>query len=180
MTQAWTALVLNADHMPMTRFPLSVWTFERTMRNVLKDRVVVLAEHDVELHSQSLTYRPPSVVALRSYVKRPEKVAFTRMNVFLRDGFRCQYCAGEFESKDLTFDHVVPRRDGGRTGFGNIVAACVPCNTRKGSRRDMTPLRPPRTPTIHEMSRLRKLRTENFHESWIDYLYWSVELERDA
>jgi 5-methylcytosine-specific restriction endonuclease McrA len=78
----------------------------------------------------------PSVIALRQYVKPSEFPAFTRFNVFLRDRFSCQYCGSP---NNLTFDHVNPRRLGGRTSWENIVAACSPCNLRKGGR---TPSRP--------------------------------------
>ncbi len=141
--------------------------------------MTVLETYDVELRSPSITYSPPSVVALVSYVKRPLKVPFTRLNVFLRDDFRCQYCGETFEAKDLTFDHVVPRMAGGRNGFGNVVAACVPCNSAKGHRRDIRPMRPPREPDPGEMLKLRQGRTGMFHESWMDYLYWSGALEKD-
>lgn len=40
--------------------------------------------------------------------------AFTRRNVFLRDGYRCQYCGGLFRTSDLSLDHVNPRCFGGR------------------------------------------------------------------
>ena len=55
--------------------------------------------------------------------KPPRYPAFTRFNVFLRDGFSCQYCGSP---QDLTFDHVIPRRAGGRTTWENVVAACGP------------------------------------------------------
>lgn len=179
MTSSLNALVLNADHRPVTRYPLSTWSMERTMSNVMRDKVIILEHYDVVLRSQRFEYRPPSVVALRSYVRRPERVPFTRLAVFLRDDFRCQYCGEKFESKDLTFDHVIPRCRGGRGGFENIVSACVCCNSRKGDRTDMRPIRPPREPRPDEMLKLRQLGSEKFHSSWMDYLYWSGALERD-
>ncbi len=36
MTSNWNALVLNADYRPVSCYPLSTWSFERTMRNVLR------------------------------------------------------------------------------------------------------------------------------------------------
>lgn len=179
MTSAYPALVLNADFSPVSTFPLSVWDFARTMRNVLKDRVTVLEEYDAELRSPSLVYRPPSVVALKRYIRRPDRVPFTRMNVFLRDDFTCQYCGTRKHTKDLTFDHVIPRSQGGGTNWENIVSACVACNTRKGDRRDMKPLTPPRRPGGYEMMRRRAVPRDSLHRSWIDYLYWSGVLESD-
>ncbi|MCW3782916.1 HNH endonuclease [Defluviimonas salinarum] len=179
MTLAYPALVLNADFAPISTFPLSTWDFGRTFRNVLKDRVIVLEEYDHEIRAPRLTYRPPSVVALKDYVKRPDRVPFTRMNLFLRDGFRCQYCGEEHAPKDLTFDHVIPRSKGGGTNWENIVAACVPCNTRKGHRQDMRPIAPPKRPSAHALMRRRGGDLGHLHKSWTDYLYWSGALQSD-
>ena len=72
----------------------------------------------------------PSVVSLNSFVKPTTHPAFTRFNVFLRDRFVCQYCHAH---EDLTFDHIIPRTKGGQTTWENVVAACSPCNLRKGN-----------------------------------------------
>lgn len=179
MTTNLAALVLNADYQPLTRFPLTFWDVERTMKNVMRGRVTVVAEYDAVLRSQRDSWRPPSVVALLDYVKRPAHVPFTRENIFMRDEFRCQYCGNHFSSRDLTFDHVVPRAAGGGTNWENIASSCGPCNSAKGHRRDMKPLKPPREPSTTEMISKRRLRPENFHATQLDVLYWSGILERD-
>jgi 5-methylcytosine-specific restriction endonuclease McrA len=46
--------------------------------------------------------------------------------------YRCQYCGRQ--GGTLTLDHVMPRRLGGRDTWENLVAACRPCNQRKGGR----------------------------------------------
>jgi len=176
-TPNYPALVLNADFTPVSVFPLSTWGFERTLRNTMKERVTALDHYDVTLRSQNWEYRPPSVVALKEYVKLPKRVAFSRLNIFLRDDFRCQYCGGRFEPNELTFDHVIPRARGGETTFENIVAACVPCNTRKGSSMDMKPMRTPKVPNGRELTRSHPPR-QKLHESWLDWLYWSGVLEQ--
>jgi 5-methylcytosine-specific restriction endonuclease McrA len=118
------------------------------------------------------------VIALRDYVRPATRVAFTRFNVFLRDRFRCQYCGEQYLRGELTFDHVVPRADGGPTSWTNIVAACSPCNTRK-DRRHLKPRRTPFEPTRHElMAAQRHFPPRFLHETWQDYLYWDAELER--
>ena len=174
----YPALVLNADFSPVRIHPLSTWGFERVLRAVLRDRVVVLEVHEAELRSARTTYRPPAVIALRRYVRPQQTVQFNRMNIFLRDGFRCQYCGDGFTSRDLTFDHVIPRSRGGGTNFGNIVSACTPCNSRKGSE-PMRPIRPPRTPTPHELARSMPPDRSELQSSWLDYLYWSGVLDQD-
>lgn len=45
-------------------------------------------------------------------------------------GGRCAYC----QAPATTWDHIVPVADGGRTQPGNILPACVSCNSRKGAR----------------------------------------------
>lgn len=172
------ALVLNADMRPVTSFPLSTWGVERSAKNEFLGRVNVLERHDVELRSAHRTYRPPSVVQLISYVRQPQAVPFTRLNLFLRDDFTCQYCGERFESADLTFDHVIPRSQGGPSNFENIVAACGPCNSRKGDSRAMVPMRPPRAPRPQDLI-LRPEVKRLLHASWFDYLYWSGVLEKD-
>jgi 5-methylcytosine-specific restriction endonuclease McrA len=172
----YPALVLNADFTPISVFPLSTWNFQRTLRNVMKGRITVLEEYDVTLRSPSFEYNPPSVIALKQYINRPRRIVFSRMNIFLRDAFCCQYCGGKFTTNELTFDHVVPKARGGKTEYNNIVSACVSCNTRKGSRQDMVPLTAPREPTIGQLSGHR-LAKKDLHHSWLDYLYWSQALE---
>lgn len=54
--------------------------------------------------------------------------------LFRRDESRCMYCGLEFHHADLTRDHVVPRVQGGKDIWMNVVAACQRCNQRKGGR----------------------------------------------
>lgn len=174
----YPALVLNADFTPVSVAPLSTWGFERTLRNVLKDRIIVLAEYDVTLRSASFSYKPPSVVALKTYVNKPKRIAFNRYNIFLRDNFCCQYCGKQFPSSELTFDHVIPRSQGGKTCYTNIVSACVSCNSEKGSKTNIRPLHAPVEPSYYDIVKKIKV-TEKLHHSWLDYLYWSGVLEQD-
>jgi 5-methylcytosine-specific restriction endonuclease McrA len=110
--------------------------------------------------------------------------AFTRFNVFLRDRFSCQYCGNGFSASDLTFDHVVPRSKGGRTNWTNVVAACSPCNLRKGNKLpgqcNMHPLLRPSAPNMWQLQENGRAFPPNYlHESWRDYLYWDSELQSD-
>lgn len=179
----YNALVLNADFQPVRIHPLSVWTFDRAMRAVLKGRVTVLEEYDVEFRSANLTYKPPSVLALKRYVRIPEKVAFNRINIFLRDDFRCQYCGETFPTKELTFDHVIPRARRGRNSMDNVVTACAPCNSRKGDK-IWTPINAPIVPDPRSMARKaasrRDMIQDKLHADWLSYLYWSGVLEEDV
>ena len=175
----YPALVLNADYRPLSYYPLSLWPWQDAVKAAFLDRVDIVSEYDEVVRSPSLTLRIPSVVVLKDFVKPQKRVAFTRFNLFLRDEFRCQYCGGKGE---LTFDHVVPRASGGVTSWENVVAACAPCNLRKGSKSlrqaHMSLRKPPRQPGAQELLNMgRKFPPNHLHESWMDFLYWDAELE---
>jgi len=175
---AHPALVLNADFRPMSYFPLSLLRWEDAVHAVFNDRISIVAEYDTWVRSPSTKIRLPSVVALRKYQPAARRVAFTRFNVFLRDRFTCQYCGETFASSALTFEHVIPRSRGGQTSWSNIVTACMPCNASKGNSMRIQPRRPPREPTPSELlAAKRTFPPDHLHESWMDYLYWDVELE---
>jgi 5-methylcytosine-specific restriction endonuclease McrA len=83
----------------------------------------------------STEFQLPSVAQLTNKIPFNKKgVKFSRINVLTRDNFTCQYCGDKFARRELTYDHVVPRRAGGKTVWENIVSACLPCNSRKGGR----------------------------------------------
>jgi len=176
------ALVLNADFRPLSYFPLSIWSWQDTVKAVFLDRVSVISEYDRKIHSPSFEMRLPSVIALKEYVPAARRPAFTRFNVFLRDRFHCQYCGGNFATNELTFDHVVPRSKGGRTTWDNVVTACAGCNLMKGGhfahRAGMHPRTAPHKPSVSELQNNGRLFPPNYlHVSWADYLYWDIVLE---
>lgn len=173
------ALVLNADFRPLSYFPLSLWSWQDAIKAIFLDRVQVIAEYDNCVRSPSFEMKLPSVICLNEYVSQDRTLAFTRFNVFLRDGFRCVYCG---DTKDLTFDHVIPRAHGGRTVWENIVTACSKCNAKKGGRNpkqaNMDLGFKPHRPNIYELQEMgRRFPPRHLHETWLDFLYWDIELE---
>ena len=178
----WPALVLNADFRPLSYFPLSLWSWQDAVKAVFLDRVNIISEYDTVVRSPSFEMRLPSVISLKEFIATARRPAFTRFNVFLRDRFHCQYCGEPRPSHDLTFDHVVPRSKGGMTSWENVVAACSSCNLRKGDMLPATarmwPATMPFQPTVHDLHQNGRQFPPNYlHESWMDYLYWDVELE---
>ena len=172
-------LVLNADYTPLSYYPLSLWPWQTAVKAVFLERVDIVAQYEREVHSANFAMRLPSVIALRQFIRPSAHPAFTRFNLFLRDGFRCQYCGS---GDDLTFDHVTPRAHGGRTTWENVATACAPCNLRKGGR---TPRqaglrlhREAYRPTSWQLQENGRRFPPNYlHESWRDWLYWDVPLE---
>ncbi|MEL6674758.1 MAG: HNH endonuclease [Bacteroidota bacterium] len=114
----------------------------------------------------------PSIIRLYRFIKLPYKrVNLSRHNIFKRDNNRCVYCGAR---DSLTIDHVVPKSQGGRDSWDNLVTACQRCNAKKGNR----------TPEEAGMSMRHKpfrpsfvmfLSTfnGNVREDWKPYLYMS-------
>jgi 5-methylcytosine-specific restriction endonuclease McrA len=121
-------LVLNQDYRALT-----ICSVQRAVVLVhLQKAEMVESASDHFLRSATLRFPWPSIVRLKYFVRVPYKrIMLSRKNVLRRDGFRCQYCG----SRDsLTVDHVLPKSRGGADTWENLVAACTPCNNRKGSR----------------------------------------------
>jgi len=176
------ALVLNADFQPLSYYPLSLWSWQDTIKAVFLNRVSIIENYNKEVHSPSLTIKLPSVIALKDYVSPRRSPAFTRFNVFLRDNFTCQYCYENFSANELTFDHLIPKFTGGKTTWTNVVSACTSCNVKKGRRllkyTDMYLKKKPMKPSSEKLQKNGRNFPPNYlHESWRDYLYWDTELE---
>jgi 5-methylcytosine-specific restriction endonuclease McrA len=123
-------LVLNASYEP-----INVCTVRRAAVLVLKSRAEMLERGVGALHSERLALDRPCVIRLVRYVRIPRDVhrrKITRKAVLARDSYTCQYCGRE--TSGLTVDHVIPRSRGGTSAWDNIVAACAPCNRKKGNR----------------------------------------------
>lgn len=121
------ALVLNATYEPLCVVPL-----RRAVVLVLAEKAEIVAPGSQVWHSERLAIPAPSVLRLSRYVRVPYRrdMPLTRRAVLARDGYRCGYCGARAE----TIDHVRPRSRGGAHVWTNVVAACAPCNHRKGDR----------------------------------------------
>ena len=98
-------------------------------------KVDVLEEYDEVIRSPSIAIKAPAVVRLKRSIGGMKRgVKFSRINVFARDEFRRQYCGTRRQAHELNYDHVVPRVQGGKTGWENIVTSCYECNSRKRGR----------------------------------------------
>lgn len=123
---------------------------------------------------ESIEIKVPAVAVLLRHV-RPVKsgVKFSKMNVYMRDKFRCQYCGERFKMSQLNYDHVVPRAQGGKTVWDNIVTACYGCNSSKANRTPeqagMLLLSVPQRPRVLPMSE-PLIETSNAPAEWLPYL----------
>lgn len=127
----------------------------------------------------------PRVVVLVAFDRLPRRhVRFSRINLMARDNFQCQYCGIKPRRAELNLDHVVPRSQGGRSTWQNVVTSCLDCNRRKGGRTPKQaklrllkkPERPRWTPLMNLM--LSSVRYKEWRPflSIVDASYWNVEL----
>jgi 5-methylcytosine-specific restriction endonuclease McrA len=123
-------LVLNASYEP-----IHICTARRAITMVLKGAAVVEECSACVIRTPRVAIPVPSVVRLRVYRRMPRvSRAVSRKGILLRDAHSCQYCGAHLPARDLTLDHVIPRSRGGGSTWENLVACCLPCNNRKGSR----------------------------------------------
>jgi 5-methylcytosine-specific restriction endonuclease McrA len=163
--------------------PLQVIAWQRAMTLLALDKVDVVEEYDAEIRAVSLVVRVPSVVRLRKSFRRFAKpVKFSRVNIYARDGYRCQYCGATCTIAELTYDHVTPRSRGGRTCWENIVSACYTCNRRKANRTPaeagMKLLAAPARPTWMPSVQIR-VSAQSVPDAWRDYVYWTGAIDGD-
>jgi 5-methylcytosine-specific restriction endonuclease McrA len=127
-----------------------------------------------EVGTPSGRIRVPRVIVLKHFDRVPRRhVRYSRLNIFARDKFTCQYCGRKPARSELNLDHVIPRSLGGRTNWENVVASCVDCNRRKGGRTPTQarlrllrqPMRPRWTPLVHHAA------TAQRYEEWQPFLH---------
>jgi 5-methylcytosine-specific restriction endonuclease McrA len=161
--------------------PLVIESWQRAITGVFTGKTeVVHYSKDRTIKGASREYPMPLVVrVLRNFKRDKLKIKFSRLNVYARDNFTCQYCRMQFMSEDLTFDHVIPQSKGGKTCWENIVAACVSCNRIKANRTPeqagMSLLKKPKKPSYLPMITV-KMDLKSVPEEW--KAYWSVDLSK--
>lgn len=133
-------------------FPHKVIRWQDAITLSCLGKVDVIVSYDDLIRSPSTTLRMPAVIRLRRKVASTKRgVKFSRVNVYLRDGFTCAYCEATLPMSRLTYDHVLPRSRGGRTEWENITTACTPCNAKKANKTPdesgMWPRKRPHRPT---------------------------------
>ena len=168
------SLLLNASYEP-----LRVITWQKAIVLLVKGKVEVIASYDRRIRGVRVSLELPSVLRLRNRVRvshRFHQVPFSRSNIYLRDKYRCQYCARRFTASELTFDHVVPVSQGGRKVWENIVTCCISCNRKKGGKTPreagLSLVRRPKRPAYLPAHAITYGMSE-VPPSWRDYLHWT-------
>lgn len=164
--------------------PIKVISWQRAISLLTLGKVEVVEEYDHEVRSPTVVLKMPAVIRLlRAFKRKKKPIKFSRINIYGRDKYRCQYCGMKVSMQGGTYDHVVPRSQGGKTVWQNIVTACGPCNAKKGGRTPqqagMKLRNKPVQPSWVPIMALRISR-DSAPQAWQDYLYWAGALEEDC
>lgn len=182
-----STLLLNADATPISLIPMSTISWQDACKFMYTGHAAPLHFYDDwVVRGQKMEYQVPSVMILKQqvHVKRRLKCeeskdadAPSSRLMFLRDGYICQYCHKSFSYKELTVDHVLPRKFGGKTKWENVTTACSPCNHKRGHDVTIQPKNKPFRPTYgHLIKMMRKFPLIINHSTWNYYLGWSEDL----
>ena len=163
--------------------PINIVSWKQAITLLFLGKVEVIEEYACNIKTISLAIKIPAVVRLLSAFRRHKKpVKFSRVNIYGRDKYTCQYCGVKKSIGDLTYDHVVPRAQGGKTTWLNIATCCEDCNRHKANRTPsqagMKLLKVPAQPTASPVLIVAVSR-ESVPDAWRDYLYWTSELEQE-
>ena len=155
-------LVLNQNYEP-----LNICRARRAVMLIYRGKAEMLENGSRFIHSIAHNFPVPSVIRLTYFIRRPRpQRRLTRLEIFNRDQYTCQYCRQE--TRQLTLDHVIPRYQDGQHTWENVVSACIPCNRRKAGR----------TPDQAGMRLLRQPSPPRGNIFFtIPYHYWQTQSE---
>src|SRR3990167_896224 len=153
--------------------PSKILRWEDAIKMKYEGTVDVVAEYSETVSSPSVSWKVPAVIRVRSQRGRARTgVRFSRINVFARDHYTCQYCGQRHPVRQLTKDHVVPRSAGGKTTWENIVTACKKCNSLKDDKTcdeaGMWPIKTPCRPTSLPLTG-PLIDLDDAHEEWLPF-----------
>jgi 5-methylcytosine-specific restriction endonuclease McrA len=169
--------------------PVSIVACRRAVSLVTSGKAIAVANYENQFyHSTNFVLALPSVVrCIKSdYVPKhfTNVLPFNRKNVYIRDHGCCMYCGKKVSLSEFTFDHVVPQDKGGKTSWTNVVVSCSRCNSQKSNKSASKYKRQLISePFIPKLSKaapvhvVKKLAAEILHETWIDYIYWHINLD---
>jgi len=174
MSTGLRTLVLNANYMPISVFPLHSIPAEDAVTRIVGETCYVVAEYDRMIKTPTLEMRWPSIIARNTGMKIKETVTLRKESLYYRDHGLCAYCERPITLSELTYDHVRPKVRGGTLTWDNTVSSCGSCNQRKGSQTASGIWKPKvkvYVPTYWELlAERKKFPISVPDKAWVDYL----------
>lgn len=159
-------IILSKDHAKVVDKDYQMYSFNEWL-------TVKATANDIVVRTAIRHIKAPKIIKLELYDKIPGMaVRFSRLNIYERDKYMCQYCYNIFRQRDLTLDHVLPKSRGGKSTWDNVVCACMECNSKKADRTPIEagfkllkkPKKPPWIPFI-------KMRFQSIvDKEWLPFL----------
>lgn len=145
----------------------------RAIKLFMNDKVEVLSTWEDSFRYLNRDINYPAILRLKKSFKRPARtLRFSRLGVFKRDAFICQYCGDKLSKGNVTMDHVTPKYNGGLNSFLNCVTCCSACNLKKGRKSlaesGLSLIRQPVIPNIRYLQPLDNFST--WHQDWDFYI----------
>lgn len=127
---------------------------------------------DVEIHSCNMTIRAPRVIVQPNFSKMPTVTPRpTKDAIRKRDNNLCQYTGKLLTKANSNIDHVIPRSQGGKNTFENLVLSHKDVNSKKANKTPqqagLTLLRRPVAPKPLPISATLNVA---HHPSWVHFL----------
>lgn len=177
-------LLLDSSYLPVARVG-----WQRAITLFFEKKVEIVEEHDAYVRSVTLEMKVPAVVRFLNRVRnKKHAIKFSRENIYARDRGRCQYCGVQVKRNEYSYDHVIPRTQGGKTEWANIVACCTACNQKKGGRTPAqakmsllsVPVKPKKLPKSLKFCLTWAPGMPGCWKNWLrDVQYWGSELDHD-
>lgn len=135
-------------------------------------------EYDLAIRTANMTIRAPRVIVQTNYGKMPVvQPRPTKESIRKRDGGICQYTGKPLTHREGNIDHVIPRAQGGKNTFENMVWSCKEINSLKA---DKTPqqaglklIRKPAAPRPVPVSSTINIA---HHPSWVHFMDNVIEV----
>lgn len=162
-------LLLNSTYQP-----ISFISEDKVLKFFVKGKINIISYWEKDINWKNGSIKLPAIVQLKYYVRwLPRKSKFSKINICKRDNFTCQYCAKKLKISEVTLDHVLPKSQGGKLHWKNVVTACHECNSKKGNKSlkqvNMKLIKQPIIPKLSLKHEMYLLNTS--HPDWEQYLY---------
>ena len=180
--------------------PINIINMKKACKMLVKSNVFDMIGRKSEYHIEILECYDDYIKTGSIFVKRPAVIKvshhancspkynskifapFSRIAVWKRDCCSCQYCGKKVRLEEMHWDHVLPKKLGGKTSWTNIVCACLQCNSKKADRHldstGMKLLKTPEavfnatTPALAARERILRRIPKNIPHQWTQYLEW--------
>lgn len=183
----YPVLILNQNYQPF-----DIWSWQKTMSKLLGSHSILpvyTSEGDIVKYDRKIRdgqgnmYDLPAVVVLKKYIGIHHGLAsYSKINVYARDYFQCQYCGHHTTPTDRSIDHIIPRSQFNPkkykfklSSFENVVTCCRSCNLKKRNRTpqqaNMFLIRKPIKPLRSQVYQNKLSIITPHPEQWNPYLH---------